>query len=1223
MHLDSLVSPYFDQAQAYLDEKRIKEILFSRNTYHVHVTDKSNGDPAWPFIQLNDNHTIKDFFCSCQTESMVPCEHLAASLLAIFQNHPEPLHKRFERSFWAKITQLFGSKYGYNPSNIVEKNELYQLKIENELLFSIEAHDDFSKKILREFIKNRIEETEETSIKFSNLPKKELNLWREGRPSSSLRYELSFWSDLAKWLMILQDQRNPYEFEFLYKKDLPSGIKVSFEAVELFFHLSQEILIEIIPFLSTIKTPLEVEHTPSTSIHKILYDKKEKVLFIHPQKKQPSLKKESELGKKIGDWIYFPKKGFYHKSSNENTETRKIQSHSIEHELENNTSFFHKHLQNTPVNLTPIKPKYQIHFDEHWNLHIHLYLFDPSDLKETHSAFFGKWIYLDSKGFYRLKESIFHQPTLFIEQDKVTEFIRQYRYWLNSQKGFEVHLAPLETHISYVVNPHKQLVFSSKLPHKGEVCYDFGEWIYIQDQGFYTKPRHSSPIRGGITVNKENISKFIHLNKEDLESIPNFFSARCPLKKVSLHLRGDLATQEICIDPQLEFHPEYQNQPVFFFDQYSFVPGEGFYLIPKEILLPKGFRKSVRIKPKDQSAFLAFQFITLKPFISEIDPTVQVPHNLQLSLESFSGDYYQLQFKNGSGATTLKPIFEAIKNKQPYYLSPAGLIRLNHPRFSWINELNENQIQDHGVQLTPLDLIRIEAIDSSFGSGEAKLLEKIHEKNDLSLPSLKGFKTKLRPYQQVGLEWLWKLFRYQLSGLLCDDMGLGKTHQAMALLACIKNEKVSRPHPGYKAPKKKFLIVCPTSVIYHWQDKLKEFYPALNILTFYGLNRSLKRFQQQFDVLLTTYGILRIDQKEIAKIHFELIIYDEVQIAKNHRSLTYQALLNTDSKMKLGLTGTPIENNLRELKALFDLIVPGYLSYDEKFRDVFINPIERDRDEQKTLILKKVISPFILRRKKEEVAKDLPDKVEQVSHCEMKKDQAQIYQEVLEQSRNKLLKDLQDNAKPVPYIHIFALLNKLKQICNHPKSLDPLLYADSCSGKWDLFIELLSEARASGQKVVIFSQYLKMIALIEEYLKEQNIGYATIQGSTRDRRTPLKQFQKDPTCEVFVGSLKAVGLGVDLTAGSVVIHYDRWWNSAKERQATDRVHRIGQQKGVLVFKLVTLNTLEEKIDRIIASKHQLMEDIVGTSDEDQIKAFSRENLIEILQFVHQDIYTSS
>ena len=1224
MHTDLIISPFEETAKAYLEEKRIKEIIFSKGTYHVHVEDRESLDPAWAFFQVNDDQTVKDYFCSCQSESSTSCEHLAAALLSIFQNHSQPLHMRFEHSFWSRITQAFAQKYGYELSLLKKKESRYELKKKENLLFWIESKDEASKKTLKEYLEDRKDETEETSLKFSNLPKKELSLWREGRPSPQLRYELSFWSDLAKWIMILQESGHPYQVKFAYQKGFPTGLTISFEEVTLYFDLDKEILIETIPFLSTINTPLEVQHTPSLAIEKINYDQQEKTLVIHPKKVKKG-QTNTLTGEKLGDWIYLPRKGFYHQTSGDLSTKRTILSHSIDKELEKNTSFFHKHLEGTSLTPKPIKPQYLINFDEHWNLNVHLYLFDKFDLKKTHSTFFGKWVFLEEKGFFKLSENIFRQPSLFIPREKVTEFIRQYRHWLNSQKGFEVHLAPIETKTSYFLNSHYQLIFSSKLTLPGESYYDFGEWVYIQDQGFYSKPRHSSPIRTGLTVKKEEISKFIHLNQDDLEAVPNFFSSQCPLKKVSLSLTANLEKQTLCIDPLYEFYTDYKKKEVLFFDHYSYVKDEGFYLLPKELQLPKGFRKKVNIQPEDQTSFLAFQFKTLKPFISHLDPCLQIPKELELTLESFRNNHFQLKYKNEQGQSLIEPLFRAIRNKQPYFLSEAGLIQLNHPRFTWIHDLKEEKIHEDGIELSTLDLIRIEAVDSIFSPDgpSQKILDQIKSASSLTLPPLKGFKTKLRSYQQVGLSWLWKLFKYDLSGMLCDDMGLGKTHQAMALMACIKNQKVVRPHPGYKAPKGKFLIVCPTSVIFHWQDKLQEFFPSLKILTFYGLNRSLKRFQQQFDVVLTSYGILRIDQKALSKIKFDLAIYDELQVAKNHRSLTYSALQQISSKMKLGLTGTPIENNLRELKALFDLVVPTYMPPDERFRSFFTNPIERDHDDQRTQLLKKMIGPFILRRKKEEVAKELPAKTEQVSRCELTKDQAGLYQEYLELSKKKLLKDLQDSSKAVPYMHVFALLNKLKQVCNHPKSLDAEKYKGMSSGKWELFIELLQEARESKRKVVIFSQYLKMMDLIEAYLKEHDIGYATIRGSTKDRRTPLKRFQEDPQCEVFVGSLKAVGLGIDLTAASVVIHYDRWWNAAREQQATDRVHRIGQQRGVLVFKLVTLNTLEEKIDQIIRSKERLMEDVVGTSDEDQVKSFTREDLIDILQFVHTDIYTSS
>ncbi len=1224
MHTDSIVSPYIDQARSYLQDNRICEIIFSKGTYQIRLDDPSSKDPAWTFIQLDKNQNVKDFFCSCQTESGQSCEHLAAAILAIYRGHTLPLHQRFEHSFWAKITEAFALEYGYETQLLNDNQEGYVLKKRGEIRFFLKPKSPDAKSFFHEAIRERKKETEETSLKFSNLPKKELLLWREGRPSNALRYELSFWSDLAKFLMLCQEKKAPYKIHFTYDEHLPKSIVIELEELKCTFVLNKNILSQIIPFLSTVKTPLEVQHTPSISIDKILYCPTEKSLLIHPKKRDKNTSKALK-GEKLGDWVYLHKKGFYHQTSHSLTETRRILSHGIDKELEANTAFFHKHLKETPINPKPQKPKYLIEFDSSWNLDIFLYLFDPYDFKSPNSAFFGNWVYIENKGFFRLTETVFQQPSLFIPRDKVTEFIRQYRYWLNGQKGFEVHLAPLETQISYQLNSHHQLIFSSRIAYEKESHYDFGEWIYIRDQGFYSKPRSSSPIRGGLTLKKNEISKFIHLNQEDLESVPGFFSPKSPLKKVSLDLKGDIESQSIVVEPHYEFYPEYQNKSVLFLDLYSYVEEEGFHKLAKDLHLPKGFRKKVKIPPHDQTSFLAFQLQSLRPFVSSIDPSLEVPKDLKLTLESVDQNVFQLKYTNSSGTTSIKEIHEAMRHQHPYLISQAGLIQLNHPRFSWISDLKKEQMNEKGVQLSSLDLIRIEALDSLFTdtSDSPSLLEQAKGISCYSMPSLKGFKTKLRPYQQTGLSWLWKLYLYDLSGILCDDMGLGKTLQAMALIAAIKNQPVERPYPGFKIPKKKFLIVCPTSVIYHWQDKLQQFYPKLKILTFYGLNRSLKRFQQQFDILLTSYGILRIDQKLIAQYDFNLAIYDELQVAKNHRSLTYFALQKINSKMKLGLTGTPIENNLRELKALFDLIVPTYFPSDERFKNLFINPIERDRDENQSKLLKKLITPFVLRRKKEEVATDLPDKTEEIARCELNKDQALLYQETLDQSKESLLQDLKDQQKIVPYVHIFALLNKLKQICNHPKSVNAKQYAHMESGKWELFLQLLEEARESQQKVVVFTQYLAMMDLMEEYMKAHKIGYASIRGSTKDRRTPLKRFQNDPECEVFIGSLKAVGLGIDLTAASIVIHYDRWWNAAREQQATDRVHRIGQQKGVLVFKLMTLNTLEEKIDQIITKKEKLMEEVVGTSDEDQIKAFSREDLIDLLQFVHKDVYTSS
>jgi SNF2 family DNA or RNA helicase len=325
--------------------------------------------------------------------------------------------------------------------------------------------------------------------------------------------------------------------------------------------------------------------------------------------------------------------------------------------------------------------------------------------------------------------------------------------------------------------------------------------------------------------------------------------------------------------------------------------------------------------------------------------------------------------------------------------------------------------------------------------------------------------------------------------------------------------------------------------------------------------------------------------------------------------------------MRLGLSGTPIENRLLELKAIYDVVLPGYLPQEAQFRELFVNPIEKNQDNGKKILLAKLIRPFMLRRKKAEVLLELPEKIEEISWCDLSEEQAELYKKAFLLRKEALLSDLQDQRKPVSYLHVFALLSTLKQICDHPCLITKEFsqFQKHKSGKWELFVELLQEIRDSGQKVVIFSQYLSMLDMFEVYLKEQQIGYACIRGSTRNRKEQLDRFREDPQCEVFLASLQAVGVGVDLVSASVVIHYDRWWNPAKENQATDRVHRIGQSRGVQVFKLVTRGTIEEHIHRLIEKKLTLMEGVIGFDEHDQIKGLDREELQHLLWLINKDI----
>jgi SNF2 family DNA or RNA helicase len=438
-------------------------------------------------------------------------------------------------------------------------------------------------------------------------------------------------------------------------------------------------------------------------------------------------------------------------------------------------------------------------------------------------------------------------------------------------------------------------------------------------------------------------------------------------------------------------------------------------------------------------------------------------------------------------------------------------------------------------------------------------------------------------------------------------MGLGKTHQAMAFMTALKDlGKLSDP----------CLVVCPTTVLSHWKSKIREHAPGLNAAEYHGGKRDLTAVLKEGEVILTSYGILLKDIRQLKQQHFTLAVFDEVQHIKNPQTKSYRAAEEISADMKLGLTGTPIENSLLDLKALMDLGLPGYLGADDTFSDRYVGEDQNDIASPSRKELMRLVSPFTLRRLKKTVLDELPEKIEDFRTCRLSQDQVRLYREAIAARGKTLLNALREDQAPVPYMHIFSLLNLLKQICNHPALVNGNLndFETYRSGKWELFKELISETLDSGHKAVVFSQYLGMIKIIEEYLKARETGSVTLTGSSRDRGKIIERFNNDPQCRVYVGSLKAGGTGVDLTAASVVIHYDRWWNAAREDQATDRVYRIGQKRGVLVFKLVTEGTLEEKISALIDRKRSLIDSVIKEDDPRILKSFSREDLIDLISF---------
>lgn len=1212
------------QAHQMLSENWIGEIQFSHGTYQIQFINPESKKECWAFLQIDPRGKINDCFCSCdECEENLHCPHLAAGYLYIFQDSSRPLHERFKESLWNALSLLYDELTGDHPNFIKKGKDSYVLRIAGKDLVLVRGKTSKGKSDLKEIIEERHKETEETSLKFSNLSEEELALYRKGRPSKELRYELSVWYDLAQILMLLQVKGKSYQIDFSYDADgIPNEILIDFEDIFLSFKLSISNLSLIIPALKTVESPIQIHYTHHEGVEKILFDKEKQEFEIIKKKKE--LAKETP-GTKIDGWTFF-QGGFYKKESHTLFDDGKITKENIPSLLNEHFHFVKKLLQNSLIHKESVKINYTLAFDAVWSLHIKSFLHKEGDLNSPFSQIYKNWLYLDEDGFYPIEDSPFLEKEVIIPKNKVGDFVSRERTWLNNQLGFSTHIGTIESSLNYILNENDSLSFERSIEAKEQnKFHDFDSWVYLKNVGFFSKSVSYSGLAlfSDLVIPKTQIPLFIHANQKELELIPHFFSSHTPLERVFLKTEFFENDDTLQIEPIYEFKEEYQKKEIKLFDDFTYVKGEGFSEIPVEMRLKEVFQHPLNIEEDAIPAFLDEEESSLNRFHAHIDQRLKSPNKLTLCADEIEkvDDFYKVKFTLSSeyGKTPVVPLYSAIKKKRKFAFTSAGCIHLTDRRFDWLKQLHHDKIdkKNNVITLTTLEIIRLDAfeqIETLPETPTAQLLDDLKNLKIPGIPNITGLKSVLRPYQLIGVHWLWFLYIHKLSGLLCDEMGLGKTHQAMALLAAIKN--------NYNKTEGKlaFLVVCPTSVIYHWEEKLNAFFPELKVLCFHGQKRNLDDFKN-YDLLLTSYGIYRIEQEKIKKYSFEIAVFDEIQIAKNHRSRLHHALKKVDAKIKIGLTGTPIENYLRELKSLFDLVLPSYMPSDTDYRELFLKPIEKENNPERKALLKRFINPFMLRRKKHAVLSDLPEKTEEISHCDLSVEQQHLYNQVLEQSRSIIHDKLRNDSSPIPYMHIFAILSNLKQICNHPAIFlkDPEHYKKHSSGKWDLFLELFHEAQDSGQKIVIFSQYLMMLDIFKAYLNEQNVQFAEIRGSTINRGEEVHRFNNDPNCKVFIGSLQAAGLGIDLTGASVVIHYDRWWNAARENQATDRVHRIGQTRGVQVFKLVTKNSFEERIDALITKKAKLMEEIVMADDHRFVKQFSRDELLSLLQEVQETI----
>ena len=464
------------------------------------------------------------------------------------------------------------------------------------------------------------------------------------------------------------------------------------------------------------------------------------------------------------------------------------------------------------------------------------------------------------------------------------------------------------------------------------------------------------------------------------------------------------------------------------------------------------------------------------------------------------------------------------------------------------------------------------------------------------IPDPPGLRSRLRPYQHDGVAWLWSRYLAGIGALLADDMGLGKTHQIMGLL-CLMRER---------RPAGNVLVVCPRGVLEHWDTLLETYAPDIPVVVFHGPSRSLEGLDRGGQLVLTTYDLLLRATAELCPRDWEIAVYDEAQRIKNPRTKAARAARKVEARFRVALTGTPLENRLLELWSVVDLILPGYLGSEREFRSSYRNPTHHQLHR-----LRQRLSALTLRRVKEQVLSDLPDKVEDLRYCRLVPEQQEIYRSIHTQQARAIVEMLRDPSRDVPYMHIFAMLTRLKQICDHPSLVASGPATADRSGKLEVFEQILEEALDGDHQVVVFSQYVKMIDLLSRFLDRHDIPHLVLTGATRDRSKIVRRFNSEQHERVLLASLLAGGVGIDLTGASIVIHYDRWWNPAKEDQATDRVHRLGQRRFVQVFKLITRDTVEERIDELIRSKTRLMDEVVAPTEE-LVRGLTREQLASLL-----------
>ena len=829
----------------------------------------------------------------------------------------------------------------------------------------------------------------------------------------------------------------------------------------------------------------------------------------------------------------------------------------------------------------------------------------------------------------------------------------------NQYSTDEVHVVPSEPEINFNLEELnlKEYKITTNLDIYSYTIYNGRKYTYLLiGNNFYKcSKKYRNTVIKLLEIFRKNFTKEIIIPKSQLSS---FFSIVEPNIKNTLKIDEEQYKKiKKYIPPELyaKLYLDYSSQNYiladirFIYDDVTINPLENVphpellsrNTIKESKLLDMFVKSGFMLDQKNNRLVLAnedkiYEFLTndinsyMKNFEvlatdnfkeKEIKSTANISLGVRIENNLLDIDFSNLNFDPAE----LQDIMKKYKLKKKYH-------RLKNGSFINLEDNDTIKFIDSITEDIDVDYSAIKDNTLKLPMYRALYLDKILEKNsfihvtkddnykrliqDIDVKQLESnfevpvnLHANLRQYQKVGVQWLEMLDYYGLGGILADDMGLGKTVQLLCVI-CSYLEK-------HKNNSKPILVVCPSSLCLNWQNEIEKFTSNVSSIVIHGTleerEKSIKNIPE-YNVAITSYELLKRDLEEYQKYNYEFkyIIADEAQYIKNNNTQNAKAIKSITAETRFALTGTPIENSLSELWSIFDFIMPGYLFGYRKFKELYETPIVRDNDENAIQKLKKLIEPFILRRIKGEVLTELPDKMITVLNSQMLEQQQEIYLSYLSQARKNAMEEIKENGIEKSQIKILALLTRLRQICCHPG-----LFIENYkggSGKLNQCIEIVKDAIQSGHKILLFSGYTAMFEIIEKELKKEEIEYLKLTGQTKvsDRINLVDEFNNNLDKKLFLISLKAGGTGLNLIGADMVIHYDPWWNLSAENQATDRTYRIGQKRNVQVYKLITKNSIEEKIYDLQKRKEALIDNMISTN-QTFISKLSKEDIMNLFE----------